>query len=73
MRTENTISSKTKLSPVLSIYAMNDCSHLFIAVSTQQVLGLSPTGLMIENKLGCDLIQAVVLQLAGGTRGLFLQ
>ena len=74
------ISSKTKLSPALPIYAMNDCSHLFIAVLTQQVLGLSPRFSRLSchhpywlddnyhNKLGCDWIQAVVLQVAGGAR-----
>ena len=85
------ISSKIKLSPALasaiiaSLYAMNDCSHLFIAVSTQQVLGLLPMFSRLSsywlddnyhiNKLGCDWIQVFVLQEARGARprGQFLQ
>ena len=82
---ENMISSKTKLSPTLPLYAMKDCSQLFIAVSTQQVLGLSPRFSrhschhpywLNDNyryKLGCDWILAFVLQLARGTRGKFLR
>ena len=74
---KNTISSKIKLSPALasatiaSLYAMKDCSLLFIAVSTQQVLGLLPMFSCLLpywlddnyyiNKLGCDWIQAFVL------------
>ena len=65
---------------------MNDCSHLFIAVSTQQVLGLSPMFSHHSchhpywlddnyhiNKLSCDWIQSFVLQLARRARVQFLR